>query len=82
VTVIKSSVFPVLKQFPGRTGDIKKLYKQSQAFQTVCDDYRLCADALRHWKHSHEKEAAARRQEYEQLFRELRDEICLYLNEG
>jgi hypothetical protein len=48
----------------------------------VCEDYRLCAEALHHWNQSHEKEAPARRQEYEQLFQELMDEICLYLNES
>ena len=82
MTVIKSSVFPVLQKFPDRAGDIKKLYKESRAFQTVCDDYRLCADALHHWRQSNAKEAASRRQEYEQLFRELMEEIYLYLNES
>lgn len=82
MTVIKSSVFHVLGKFPDRAGIIKRLYKENQDFQTVCDDYRLCAEALHHWNQSHEKKAAARRNEYEQLFQELIDEICLYLNES
>jgi hypothetical protein len=45
MTVIKSSVFQVLEKFPDRAGDIKRLYKESQEFQTVCEDYRLCAEA-------------------------------------
>jgi hypothetical protein len=48
----------------------------------VCEDYRQCAEALHHWNQSHEKEAPIRRQEYAQLFQELMDEICLYLNES
>lgn len=82
MTVIKSSLFHVLEKFPDRGGDIKRLYKESPEFQTVCEDYRLCAQALHHWNQSNEKEAATRRQEYAQLFQELIDEICLYLNES
>ena len=82
MAVIKGSVFYVLEKFPDRYGDIKRLYKQSQEFQTVCEDYRLCAEALQHWYHSHEKVALARRNEYEQLFQELVEEIRLYLGES
>jgi len=82
MTVIKSSVFQVLEKFPERAVDIKRLYRKNQEFQTVCDDYRLCAEALHHWNQSHEKAAPIRRQEYAQLFQELMDEICLYLNES
>ena len=82
MTVIKSSVFHVLEKFPERAGDIKRLYRKNQEFQTVCDDYRQCAEALHHWNRSHEKAASIRRQEYAQLFQELMDEIRLYLNES
>ena len=82
MTIIKSSVLHVLEKFPDRVGDIKRLYKQNQEFQTVCDDYRQCAEALHHWNQSHEKEAPIRRQEYAQLFQELVDEISFYLNES
>ena len=81
MTVIKSSVFHVLEKFPDRAGEIKRLYKTSQDFQTVCEDYRQCAEALHHWNQSDENAASIRRQEYAQLFQELMDEICLYLNE-
>jgi uncharacterized protein YdcH (DUF465 family) len=82
VTVIKSSIFHVLENFPEHAGDIKRLYRQNQKFQTVCEDYRLCAEALHHWNQSNERNAPVRRQEYKQLFQELMDEICLYLNES
>jgi hypothetical protein len=80
MTIIKSSVFHVLEKFPDRAGDIKRLYKESQEFQSICEDYRQCAEALHHWNQSNEKEAPTRRQEYEQLFQELMDEIWLCLN--
>jgi len=80
MTVIKSSVFNILEKFPGRIDDIKRLLRENRDFQTICEDYRRCAEALNHWSQSNEKEAPIRRQEYEQLFQELMDEICLYLN--
>jgi hypothetical protein len=82
VTIIKSSVFHVLEKFPDRCEDIKRLYKDNQDFQIICEDYRQCAEALRHWSQSHEKEAPARRQEYAFLQQELVDEICQYLNQS
>ena len=82
MTVIKSSVFHVLGKFSDRAGIIKRLYKENQDFQTVCDDYRLCAEALHYWNQSHEKKAAIRRQEYELLLQELADEILLYLRKS
>ena len=82
MTITKSSVFHVLEKFPDRAGEIKRLYKENQDFHIMCEDYRQCAEALHHWNQSHRKEAVTRRREYEQLFQELMDEICLYLNEA
>jgi hypothetical protein len=81
VTVIKSSVFMSWKNFRTAMGKLNACIKNRE-FQTVCEDYRQCAEALHHWNQSHEKEAPIRRQEYAQLFQELMDEICLYLNES
>ena len=82
MTVIKSSVFNVLETFPGNRADIKRLFKENREFQSICEDYRQCAEALHHWRQSHEKEAPARRQEYELLLQELMDEIGMYLNKS
>jgi hypothetical protein len=48
----------------------------------ICSDYRQCAEALHYWNQSNQKEAATRRQEYEQLLQELVDEIWLCLNKS
>ena len=82
MTVIQNSVFHVLEVFPGRGGDIKRLYKESPEFQTICEDYRQCAEALQHWNQSRKKEAPARRREYAQLLQELVDEIWLCLDKA
>ena len=80
MTVINSSVFQVLEKFPGRSDDIKRLFRENREFHTICEDYRQCAEALHHWSQSSEKEAPARRREYALLRQELMDEICLYLS--
>jgi hypothetical protein len=80
VTAIKSSVSHVLEKFPDCAGNIKRLYEESPAFQTICEDYLKCVEALHHWNQSNEKEAPTRRQEYEQLLQELVDEIWLCLS--
>ena len=82
MTVVKSSVFHVLEKFPDRGEDIKRLYKESPDFQTICEDFRQCDEALHHWNQSNEKEAPARRQEYEQLLQELVDEFWLCLKKS
>jgi len=82
MTVIKSSVFNVLETFPGNRDDIKRLFKENREFQSICEDYRQCAEALHHWSQSKAKEAPARRQEYALLRQELMDEIGMYLNKS
>ena len=81
MSVIKTSLFHLLEQFPDRGEDIKQLLKESREFQSMCEDYRQCAEALRHWNRSNEKDAPARRQEYELLLQELVDEIRMCLNQ-
>ena len=80
MAAIKTSVFHVQDKFPDRDEDIKRLFKESQEFQIMCEDYRQCTEALRHWNQSNDKHAPARRQEYELLLQELVDEIWMCLN--
>ena len=80
--VIQTSVFPVLKRFPDRKDTVKQLFKENENFQSVCEDYRRCAEALRHWNESTSEEAPARREEYAALLRDLEAEILQNLNES
>ena len=79
--VIQTSVFPVLKRFPDRNDTVKQLFKESETFQSVCEDYRKCAEALRHWNESASDEAPERREEYAALLRDLEAEILQSLDE-
>ena len=80
MTVIQTSLFAVVKRFPDRTDAVKRLFKKSETFQTVCEDYRKCAEALRHWKESASEEAPARREEYATLLQDLEAEILQTLD--
>jgi hypothetical protein len=81
MTVIQTSVFPVLKRFPDRKDTVKQLFKENETFQSVCEDYRRCAEALRHWNESASEEAPVRREEYATLLRDLEAEILQSLDE-
>jgi hypothetical protein len=75
MSLIRTSLFAVLERFPHRKAVVRQLFKENDSFQTLCEDYRKCAEALRHWNQSVAKEAIVRRQEYAALLRELETEI-------
>lgn len=81
VTVIQSNLFCVVGKFPGRTEIIKRLFRENESFQTLCEDYRLCAETLKRWNEKTSREAPARRGEYSELLDDLESEIRKYLTE-
>jgi len=80
--VIQTSVFTVLELFPDRVDTIKQLFKENETFQSVCEDYRRCAEALHHWNQSASDEAPVSREEYAGLLQDLEAEILQNLNES
>jgi len=80
--VIQTSVFTVLELFPDRVDTIKQLFKENETFQSVCEDYRRCAEALHHWNQSASDEAPVLREEYAGLLQDLEAEILQNLNES
>ena len=81
MTVIKTSLFSVLEKFPDHKKAVGSLYRESESFQTLCEDYQICAAALRRWSDSASEEAPARREEYAELFQDLEAEILQCLDE-
>jgi len=81
MSVIQTSIFTVFERFPDHKDNIKRLFRESKTFQTMCEDYRKCAEALRHWNQSSSEEAPARREEYAALLRDLEAEILHTVNE-
>ena len=82
MTVIEYSLFSIYKRFPERKEPIKALFNNNESFKTLCEDCCRCADALQYWKHSLDEDAPARVREYEDLLRELEEEILLNLDES
>jgi len=81
VKVIQTGLFSVLKRFPEYKDTAIQLYRESDSFQTMCEDYRKCVKALNHWNQSEEDIATTRRNEYSAIIQELEEEILLKLTE-
>ena len=79
--VIHTNMFLVIKRFPDRKDIIKRLFKESENFKAVCEDYRKCSEALHHWDRSDSEESSVRRAEYSDLLQELEAEILQRLTE-
>jgi len=82
MAVIQTSLFSVLEKFPDHRKAIGRLFRKSESFQTLCEDYQNCAAALRHWQRSGSEQAALRREEYAALLRDLETEIMQFLNQS
>jgi len=80
--ITEISPYTVMERFPGQGETIKYLFRNNPSFQTLCTDYRRCANALKFWNKSPLCEAPQRRQEYETLLAELESEILQYLEKG
>ena len=78
--VIQAGLFFVLKRFPKHKDNAKRLLKESESFQTICEDYLKCVRALDHWNQSGVDIAPSRRSEYSALIQELEEEILEKLN--
>ena len=82
MAVIHSSLLYVLNRFPSRKDAICRFFRENEEFQTICDDYRRCLEAIKRWDQSQLEEASARRREYVELLQELELEISRILNEA
>jgi hypothetical protein len=75
MSIIRTSLFAVIERFPHHKAAVRQLFKENESFQTLCEDYRRCAEALRHWNQSASEDAAVRREEYTALLLDLEAEI-------
>ncbi len=58
------------------------MYRSSQSFQSICESYQKCSEALKYWVKSNSEEAPGRSREYAELLNELELEILQSLEEG
>lgn len=72
-------LFFISKRFPEHSEKIQNLFKENDSFRSLCEDYRVCAKALKYWSDSTSEKAPARREEYSALLQELEEEVLIYL---
>lgn len=76
---IHPSIFQVMKRFPEQRENVLHLFNEDKTFQSICEDYKKCGEALLHWNQLDSDEAEKRRTEYRELQGSLESEILLYL---
>ena len=81
MAVIKKRLYPVLEKFPDHKDEVNRLFRDSETFQAICEDYLRCEKALRYWRRVESEEVLIRREEYADLLQELELEIRQYLNQ-
>ena len=77
MSIIHSSVFLVIKKFPEHKGVIHRLSECDDEFLALCEDYRICKEALEYWDVSDSEKAPDRSSEYRSLLKELENEILV-----
>jgi len=81
MAVVKMHLLKVVRRFPAHEMIIKRLYREDGTFQTICEDFGNCCDALERWRQSALEDAPARKRDYETLLQDLEEEILQYLFE-
>lgn len=76
MSVIHPSLFLIMQRFPAQKDLLRRRYLKSSSFQTLCDDYRKCTQALEHWTRSEHALAPERSRDYQELLQGLENEIA------
>lgn len=69
-----------MDRFPAHSEEIERAYAESERFRSICADFVECSRALDYWEALESNEARVKREEYRQLFEELKQEILSWLN--
>ena len=69
------SVLAVVRRFPDRSLDIRRLALSDVDFRSVCEDFHEAETALARWTLSTSQQSTSRRAEYHILVEELAAEI-------
>ena len=73
---VSDKIQRIREKFPDKNQYIDLLIAEDPEFLTLCEDYDISVDALRHWTQSKDSNAKTRVNEYLTLVRELQDEIA------
>lgn len=75
MSIIHPGLFLIMSRFPSDKDALRRMYRNSQSFQNLCDDYRKCLKAISYWTASVDDLAAERSREYVELCQDLEWEI-------
>ena len=78
---IHADLSPVINSFPDREETLIKLFRESEQFRNICQDYRKCKEAYDYWNRPGIKDPLERKEEYAALLQELKSEIIENLDE-
>jgi len=65
----------IMKRYPEKTLQIRRLVLRDSGFRTICEDYGKCVEAMEYFDHSQDPRAKARADEYRTLIQDLEEEI-------
>lgn len=82
MSVIQASPFLALQRFQHHKDDLRRMYRSSESFRSICHDYEKCSAALDYWLVSGHEAAPSRQREYALLLHELELEIIQNLSEA
>jgi len=71
----------IKSSFPGYERLIDLAIRDDSTFRALCEDYRLCATALRRWQQLNGEEPSSRCEEYSEMLTGLEEEIKTWLDE-
>jgi hypothetical protein len=72
---VKDTARHIQERFKDKGHVIDLLMVEDPEFQTLCEDFDDCVDALHYWTDSKAPEAEARANEYRTIIKELEEEI-------
>ena len=75
MSVIHPGLFLIMQRFPSKKDHLRSMYTSSPSFQTLCEDYQKCTEAIAFWKRSDADQALDRFREYQSLRQDLEGEI-------
>jgi hypothetical protein len=76
----KTSLKKVLEKFPEHHLLIEELYRESDSFRSLCEDYVECMEIIKNIDYSECIIRAGYKQEYETLLHELEEELLTKLS--
>ena len=78
----KSILKKVFKRFPQHYMLIEELYRESDSFRSLCEDYTECLEIIKNLDYSECIIQAGYKQEYEKLLQELGEELSARLSKN